>query len=105
MTPRKTLEELCALHGLPYALGKRLLPLVDRALNSPDDMRDRILNLVKGTLKREARRFEESKRNRELDDRILGVIAKVVHPWNPPKWLQVWSKKNRDLEEDERGIA
>lgn len=107
MTPRKILEGLCSRHGLPPEKGERLLPLVRRAATAPEEVRARILELVERSLRREAERYRSSQRERDLDERMLGVIAKIVHPWTPPAWLQVWSRKRRDDEDegDERDIA
>ena len=94
MTPSKILNDLCAQYGLPIALGQRLLPLVTRGVEAAPAVRDRILALVGRTIEREAERYRVSSRERELDSRMLSVLAKVVHPWAPPGWLDPTSPDN-----------
>ena len=89
MSPSKILIDLCAQHGLPVSLGQKLLPLVERGVNAPEAVRERILALVNRTIEREAKRHQVSVREQSIDDRMLASIAKVVHPWSPPGWLGV----------------
>jgi hypothetical protein len=50
MTPENLLRAMCERHGLPLEYGRRLLPLVRRAMEAPDEVRERILALVDGNL-------------------------------------------------------
>jgi hypothetical protein len=75
---------MCARHGLPYTQAEQLIPLVQRALEAPDEVRDRILTLIEGNLARRAsgkvsieRLFED------LDQEVLISVARVLHGWHP----------------------
>ena len=105
MNPLKILTSLCAHFDVPVAKGQKLIPLIERALEAPEPIKGRILSLVKRTLKREAERHQTAQRERELDERMLGVVAKVVHPWTPPNWLRSWSKEDEPGNDTKRGIA
>jgi hypothetical protein len=54
MDATRLLERLCARHGLSLDEGRPLLPIVERALVSPLDVRDRILQLIESNLARAA---------------------------------------------------
>jgi len=84
------LRQLCERLGLPTDHGARLQPLVERALQAPPDVKDRILALVARRLEREAagrRRGAVSPAEARADDAVLAVIARILHPWSPPDWL------------------
>ena len=93
MSADQILQSLCDRHGLPIARAERLLPLIERALRAPVGVRDRILELVESNVERESRRREPSDRERQLDERMLGVVARIIHPWSPPDWLERWTNK------------
>jgi len=105
MNPLTILSSLCAHFDVPVAKGQKLIPLIERALEAPEPIKGRILSLVKRTLKREAERHRAAERERDLDERMLGVVAKVVHPWTPPNWLRSWSKEDESGNGPQRGIA
>ncbi len=92
MNPSKILAALCAHYELPLDKGQKLVPLIRRATEAPEPVKGRILALVNRTLKREAERHKAYLKERDLDERMLGVVAKVVHPWTPPNWLRSWSR-------------
>ena len=54
MDARSLLQRMCERHDLPFGEASRLVPLIERALNSPHDVRDRILVLVENNLARKA---------------------------------------------------
>ena len=63
-----------------------MIPLVQRALESPDGVRDRILALVEGNLARRGSGKEDVKKLFEdLDQEVLLAVAKILHPWAPSK--------------------
>jgi len=104
MNSTNILAGLCAFYDVPVAKAQKLIPLIERAIAAPEPMRGRILSLVKRTLKREAEHHRASTREQELDERMLGVVAKVVHPWTPPRNLDSWSKDD-ERGDSQRGIA
>jgi hypothetical protein len=84
MNPKRLLRRLCARHGLPWKEGEPLVPLVQRALESPDGVRDRILALVEGNLARRGKGNESvQKLFEDLDQEVLLAVAKILHPWKP----------------------
>jgi hypothetical protein len=88
MNAESLLRRMCARLGLPFHLGTRLLPLVERAVKSPDDVRQRLLALVEANLAHCARdhRQEHSLQDR-LDDEVLVAVAKVLHAWSPSRLM------------------
>lgn len=87
MDPRRLLRKMCDRHGLEYSHVERLEPLVKRALDSPDTVRDRILNLVEENLVRRTG-VSTSPDSREaisqdLDEEVLVSVARVLHNWLP----------------------
>ncbi|MFO1010816.1 MAG: hypothetical protein U1F29_12200 [Planctomycetota bacterium] len=84
MNAENLLRAMCERHGLPPDYGARLLPLVRRALQAPEDVRDRILRLVDGNLKSCAEgRVDPEKLWRDLDGEVLIAVARVLHNWTP----------------------
>jgi len=86
MDARNLLQRMCDRHALPYMEASRLLPLIERALNSPHHVRDRILVLVENNLARKAtgtisRTTQEVQR--DLDDEVLVSVARVLHNQTP----------------------
>ena len=63
-----------------------MLPLVERALSSPEDVRERILILIDNNLARQAGdELLDPKVNLEEDvgEEVLLSVAKVLHHWVP----------------------
>lgn len=84
MNAENLLRAMCERHGLPPDHGVRLLPLVRRALQAPDAVRDRILRLVDGNLRGCAEgRIDSEKLWRDLDHEVLVAVARVLHTWSP----------------------
>jgi hypothetical protein len=86
MNPESTLRSLCERNQVPYSLGlgERLLPIVRRALESPDETRDRILALVERNLQLRAQGGDgQEMLARDLEREILLGVARVLHDWAP----------------------
>ncbi len=84
MTPESTLRSLCERNQVPYSAGERLLPIVRRALEAPDDTRDRILALVERNLQQRGDGISgREKLARDLEHEILLAVARVLHDWSP----------------------
>ena len=87
MTPESLLQVLCERNGVPYSSGERLLPLVRRALEAPEQVRDRILILVDRNLREQSPEGGTEKIYQELEEEILVAVAKVLHDWTPSEPL------------------
>ena len=86
MDARSLLLRMCDRHHIPFGDASRLLPLIERALNSPTHVRDRILVLVENNLSRKATGTAAATTERvyrDLDEEVLVSVAKVVHNWAP----------------------
>lgn len=93
MDARSLLQRMCERHDLPFGEASRLLPLIERALNSPHHVRDRILVLVENNLARRATGSAAATTgqvHRDLDEEVLISVAKVLHNQTPsPKILDL----------------
>ncbi len=88
MTPENLLRSMCERHGLPAEYGARLIPLVRRAMESPDEVKQRILALVEGNLAQCARGDDGGATLwRDLDHEVLLAVARVLHDWSPSEPL------------------
>lgn len=88
MTPENLLRSMCERHGLPPEYGARLIPLVRRAMESPEEVRDRILALVDGNLAQCAHGGGNPENLwRDLDHEVLVAVARVLHDWSPSEPL------------------
>jgi len=88
MDANRLLERLCARHGLPVDEARGLLPLVERALVSPLDVRERILCLIEANLARRAGGQGEAtidQLERDLDEEVLRAVATTLHGWVPSR--------------------
>jgi hypothetical protein len=84
MTPENLLRSMCERHGLPADYGRRLLPLVRKAMEAPDEVRERILALVDGNLANRAQGSAEVEAHLEgSDQEVLVAVARVLHDWTP----------------------
>ena len=99
MDARRLLQRMCARHGLTVQDAIRLLPLIERALQAPQNVRDRILALVEHNLTRKAAGAgaEDGPSvpsapaqgelsgpfQADLDAEILLSVARVLHGWTP----------------------
>jgi len=86
MESKRLLKELCRRHGIDYESGTPLLPMIERALQSPREVRIRLLRLVERTLQftnEEAYPSDLAEAAHSPD--ILKAVAKALHDWNPPE--------------------
>jgi hypothetical protein len=89
MTPEELIHSMCARHGLEPKHAARLLPLVEKALAAPYEVRERILALIEGSLaehtreQREAGLVDERKKLLALERDVLVGVARVLHGWSP----------------------
>ena len=83
-TPEDLLRRMCLRHGLPPDYAIRLIPVVKRAMSSPEEIRERILAMVDGNLAQHAAdRSQEPPEARDPDDAVLLAVAKLMHHWTP----------------------
>jgi len=86
MDPNRLLQRMCDRHGLPVSEAEPLVPLVQRALASPHQVRDRILVLVETNLARKAGKEDCDDREAlfaDLDEEVLSSVAHVLSDWTP----------------------
>jgi len=83
-TPEELLRRMCLRHGLPPDYAIRLIPVVRRAMSSPDEIRERILAMVDGNLAQHAAdRSLAPPEARDPDDAVLLAVARLMHHWTP----------------------
>lgn len=73
----RELRRLCRRHGVPYAIGARLLPLVQRANGAQAGLRRALLDVVEAALARDAERVPPD----ETERRLLALVASALHRW------------------------
>jgi len=84
MTPDEMLREMCRRHGLPPDYAVRLIPLVRRAMDSPEEVRRKILAMVDGNLAQHAADLEErSEAEHDPEEGVLVAVARLMHHWTP----------------------
>ncbi len=101
MTPEQFLSDLCRRHGIERSRGEKLLPLVRRAMDSPEEVRDRVLRIVEDSI---AGRVREDPRVQARDERVLVAVARVLHGWNPGDPFLTWGETRQEIkrtDEDE----
>ena len=85
MEAERLLKELCRRHGVPLEEGSALLPMIQRALQSPREARIRLLVLVEQTLRFTASdTYPAALAEAAHDPDILTAVAKALHDWTPP---------------------
>jgi hypothetical protein len=90
------IEELCGTYGVSRAFGERLRPLLLRAMKSTAEKRARLLQLVERSFAEEAARPPTTMTPSDLpQDELaaLRTVAGVLHSWNPPVWLKMWTRQ------------
>lgn len=98
MTPEELLRDMCVRHGLPPDYGMKLIPVVRRAMEAPEEVRARILAMVEGNLRQHAAdRGEHEEAGRDPDEAVLVAVARLMHHWKP-------SESILDLEQGFGGI-
>jgi hypothetical protein len=86
MEAERLLKELCRRHGVTFEEGSTLLPMVQRALQSPREARIRLLVLVEQTLRFTTDgAYPEGLAEAAHDPNILMAVAKALHDWTPPE--------------------
>ncbi len=84
MNPENVVRALCARHGLPPEAGVPYLSLVQKALAAPDEVRDRLLTLVDGSLAQRAQGIpDDAVLHKDADREVLMAVARVLHGWSP----------------------
>jgi hypothetical protein len=84
MTPEELLKRMCVRHGLPPDYATKLIPVVRRAMDSPDEVRERILAMVDGNLRQHAAdRDDPPVLSQDPDDAVLMAVARLMHHWTP----------------------
>ncbi|MEX1025143.1 MAG: hypothetical protein WD226_08710 [Planctomycetota bacterium] len=88
------LDDLARRYGVPRAFGRKLRPLVARALTSSPDAKQRILDMIDRSFAQESLRMDEQPTDRErvrelseTDREVLRTVAEILHQWKPPGGL------------------
>lgn len=94
----RLIAQLCNRFRVSLDFGRRLQPLVEMAARSDPRKQRLLLELVERSFAEEGRRAERDRLNDpEEDDRILCMVARVLHAWNPPRWFD-WNEDRRPRE-------
>jgi hypothetical protein len=84
MTPEELLRKMCVRHGLPPDYATKLVPVVRRAMDSPEEVRERILAMVEPNLAQHAAdRDEPPPMTSDPDEAVLMAVARLMHHWSP----------------------
>ena len=75
---QRKLDRLCRRHGVPLAIGARLLPLLERAEQSNADVRRKLIAVIEATLACDA---DAIRRREEQEQRYLIAVAAALHAW------------------------
>jgi hypothetical protein len=86
---RRFIRLMCARFGVSRDFGRRLQPLVQKAAESPPEKRRLLLQMVERSFEEEARRAVRELAG-EKDRRALTNVARLLHGWTPPTWLDDW---------------
>ena len=82
---------MCTRFRVSLDFGRRLQPLVERAVRSEPEKQRLLLAMIERSFAEEARRVALEKAGGEPDDwRVLSTVAGVLHGWNPPAWFDRW---------------
>jgi hypothetical protein len=88
---RRLIAQLCTRFHVSIDFGRRLQPLVEKAVGSDPEKRRLLLELVERSFAEEARRAETlAHDDPEADLRALAAVAGVLHGWTPPAWFERW---------------
>lgn len=77
---------MCRRHGLEFQRASSLLPIVQRALEASDGVRDRLLLMVDTSLAKRApgsSTQDPEGLKRDIDEEVLMAVSKVLHGWRP----------------------
>jgi hypothetical protein len=105
-TPEELLRRMCLRHGLPPDYAIRLIPVVRRAMSSPEEIRERILAMVDGNLAQHAAdRTQAPPEARDPDDAVLLAVARLMHHWTPTETALDPDGGLRDIDLGELGAT
>ncbi len=95
MEARRLIAQLCTRFRVSLDFGRRLQPLVEKAVAAEPEKRRLLLELVERSFAEEARRIGDEVRTGEpgftaRDRQSLSTVASVLHGWNPPSWFERW---------------
>jgi len=93
MEAKRLIGELCSRFRVSVDFGRRLQPLVEKALaTSEPRKRQGLLELVERSFAEEGRRAERVRTGGSTPDewRALRSVARMLHAWNPPGWFERW---------------
>lgn len=91
MDSPRLIAQLCARFGVTQDFGRRLQPLVERALAAEPGKQRLLLELVERSFAEEARRLVRE-RPGGVDWRALTTVASLLHSWEPPAWFERWDR-------------
>ena len=104
MDADRLLMRLCERHGLDPEPLQPYVPLVRRALVSPEGVRNKILMMVEESLARRAEGDPAATVEAledDLDEEVLRAVAQRLHGWTP-KWREPSDVKD-DTDPDDLG--
>jgi hypothetical protein len=89
---RRLIARLTSRYQVSLDFGRRLEPLVVKALQSGPEKRRLLLEMVERSFEEEGRRALRERRggNSEDDWQALVTVAGLLHGWNPPSWFERW---------------
>lgn len=88
---RRFIALLCSRFRVSLDFGRRLQPLVERALRADPEKRRLLLEMVERSFAEEARRAELERAGNSPEERkALTTVASVLHGWTPPGWFERW---------------
>jgi len=83
---------MCSRFRVSLDFGRKLQPLVERALHADAEKRRLLLEMIERSFAQEARRLRlEHKAGGTEDWQTLTSVARVLHGWNPPRWFDPWA--------------
>jgi hypothetical protein len=95
MDARRLIAQMCSRFRVSIDFGRRLQPLVEKALAAADTKkRQGLLDLVERSFAEEGRRLEFERRGGSSPEewRALQSVARMLHAWNPPGWFERWEE-------------
>jgi hypothetical protein len=97
---RRLIAEMCMRFDVSLDFGRRLQPLVERAVRSEPEKRRLLLEMIERSFVEEAARAEIARAQVVAEDRrALSTLANVLHGWIPPAWFAQWE------DEPPRGVS
>jgi hypothetical protein len=95
MEARRLIAQMCSRFRVSIDFGRRLQPLVEKALATADPSKQRgLLELVERSFAEEGRRAERDRQGGSSPEewRALSSVARMLHSWNPPGWFERWEE-------------